>query len=305
MLFYKKYLKYKQKYLLKKQYGGVLSDEITSIIPYIQELEKYKITLEPVLTSNLSRLILDVKQFYRLKLSEIAQQRVLIQQTKHDNDCNEIPDIIIEMLWIGFYKCICDTITNYHESIMSDMDDSRMQRDKDIEIKLQAIHRLLEHQWNYYLPPLIDDIFIYDSHLTKEMLYSTKFAKANHLESQVKPPLYGYVNEPYLKTIIYYSYENYVDVYNEYITPDDGFMEINKIAEKINYAGNHCIQKIYGHDAEVSYDIPKLLNDKYENVTYRTLLQIFPHKIFVNLAPKLKHSYGRNYIHVSISTLYS
>ena len=96
MLFYKKYLKYKQKYLLKKQYGGVLSDEITSIIPYIQELEKYKITLEPVLTSNLSRLILDVKQFYRLKLSEIAQQRVLIQQTKHDNDCNEIPDIIID-----------------------------------------------------------------------------------------------------------------------------------------------------------------------------------------------------------------
>jgi hypothetical protein len=35
------------------------------------------------------------------------------------------------MLWIGFYKSICDTITTYHESIMSDRDDSRIERMTD------------------------------------------------------------------------------------------------------------------------------------------------------------------------------
>ncbi len=71
MSFYKKYLKYKQKYLLKKQYGGMLSHEITSVIPIIEELEKNKINLPVDISSTLSRLILEVKYFYRLNLKEI------------------------------------------------------------------------------------------------------------------------------------------------------------------------------------------------------------------------------------------
>lgn len=305
MSFKKKYLKYKQKYLLEKQYGGMLSDDIASIVPYIQKLERYpQITLPPELISDLDRLIQQVKAFYSSQLPHIQQIQEREQQMQGEVDCSNLPDIIIKMLWVGFYKCMCDTITNEHRRIMSGSDDSRIIRQDDIHIKLQAVHHLLSTRWDYYLPPLIHEIFIHPSHLTEEMLYSEKYAHKNHVESKVQEPRYGFVDAPYIEAVTHHSYEEFVDAYRRYQTSDDHHMGMEKIAEDIDYAKNKCISDIYGYSVmfpEVSYNIPQLLNDKYAGKTYKQVFEEFPLGTFINLEPQLEYHDG---IHVSISTLY-
>jgi len=329
MDYQKSYLKYKKKYIsLKKQYGGALSDEITSVVPIIQELEEYRIELSPDIVTILLRGIQLVKDFSESKSQEIHEKKSIKQQQvelerrqmlekKHaqrqqleENKRDEIPDRIIQMLWIGFYKSICDTITTYHESIMSHKDDSRDERMEDIKQKLQAINNLLKEQWNYYLPPLLSDLRLHDSFLKKEMLYSKKYGDKKIYLTQVQPR-YGYTNRP---EIVFntHSYEELVHAYEEIRTVEHDQMSIFFIAQQIKYAENNFIRDIYNvyqqHDAARDHShIPSLLHDKYGSMTYSQLLENFPERIFVNLEPSLdshSHQSHYHYIHISIRNLF-
>jgi hypothetical protein len=274
----KKYLKYKQKYLyLKSQYGGLSLDEINrKLVSYIIELEKYDIKLPEDINLKLNKVITDVKSFHKSKIKEMQEKKEILKQQKEkeiklqqqkqkEKELNDLANKIIKMLWVFFYKTLCDTITNYHHSIIEQYrDDSLEIRTTDLRIKLQEVNQLLMEKWNYYLPPLLSDIIFSDSKLKKEMLFSEGFIdfiwETRKIIVPRVEPQYGYINPPQLKLHVpKRSFENLMSEYEELI-------EISSYY-RIFESANHILESVD--------DVSQLLSDTWEEKNYAFLLTEF------------------------------
>jgi hypothetical protein len=82
----------------------------------------------------------------------------------------------------------------------------------------------------------------------------------------------------------YHCYNQIVGEYSKYITKEEDYMSIERIAFEINYAGNNLLKDIF-EQKKYNIDIAKLLKDKYGRMTYSELLGRFPENCFVNLEP--------------------
>jgi hypothetical protein len=169
MNYEKKYLKYKKKYFnIKNQYGGDLVDDVLRSQYIIKKLNENQIRIPPEIIQKLSHSLSELNTFYISTC--IEEQEVQQNQSKEEREKRMIPFIIVKILWINFFKNFCDKITEYHRRIIRNHDDSGQIRINDINQKLQSINVLLVQNWDYYLPPNLEDIQIPESNLTDAML---------------------------------------------------------------------------------------------------------------------------------------
>jgi hypothetical protein len=214
MNYQKKYLKYKQKYFnLKNQHGGDLADDVLRAHNNIKKLNQSSITIPSEIIQNLSRSLFELNTFYISLRIEEREEEMLKRM---------VPFTIVKILWINFFKNFCDIITRYHHSIMNSHDESTRIRILDIYQKLESIQELLL-EWDYYLPPNLEDIEIPESNLTEAMLFSEKYAHNIYREPQT-PVEIGFRNPPRFirKTKIPYNPE----------TMDHIIFKINNETEK-------------------------------------------------------------------------
>jgi len=194
MNYHKKYLKYKKKYFnLKNQHGGDLVDDVLIAHNIIKKLNDYKIAIPSEIITNLSHSLSTLNTFYiSTKIEEHEEQEKL---SKEEKDKRIVPFLIVQFLWINFFKSFCDRITEFHSSIIQSHDESFNIRRDDINLKLQSLNNLLLAEWNYYLPPQLEDISIPESNLTEAMLYSQRYADTVWSTPQ-RPIVIGFKNPP-------------------------------------------------------------------------------------------------------------
>jgi hypothetical protein len=200
MNYQKKYLKYKQKYFnIKNQHGGDLADDVLRVHNIIKKLNQSSITIPSEIIEKLSHSLSELNTFYTSLRIEEREEEMLKRM---------VPFTIVKILWINFFKNLCDRITGYHRSIMNNHDESSRIRIQDIYQKLESINDLLMLEWDYYLPPNLEDIEIPESNLTEAMLFSAKYAHNIYSEPQT-PVQIGFRNSPRFirKTGIHYNPE--------------------------------------------------------------------------------------------------
>jgi hypothetical protein len=274
MNYQKKYLKYKQKYFnIKNQHGGDLANDVLYVHNIIKKLNQYSITIPSEIIQNLSHSLSELNAFY---ISQRIEEHEL--QQKHSEEETQkrmTPLIIVKILWINFFKILCDRITEYHHSIMNNFDESSQIRIADINQKLQNINKLLVDEWNYYLPPGLEDIEIPESNLTAAMLISDRYANTTYSVQQ-RPVLIGFRNPPRFirKTKIPYNPE----------TMDHIIFEINDQTEE-----NVVLINIsrYGESWSENgiQDISSIIEGIFNEKKYSDLELFFKHheKKFINL----------------------
>jgi hypothetical protein len=285
MNYEKKYYKYKQKYLYlkKSQHGGLSLDQINKkLVNYIEELEKYNIELPEDINIKLNKIITDVQTFYKSKIKDMQKEKEILKQQKEkelkfqqqqqkEKELNDLLYEIIKMLWVFFYKTLCDTITSYHRDIKEQYRDNSLEKRKtDLRMKLQEVNQLLIKKWDYYLPPLLSDIIISDSKLKKEMLFSEGYI--SHMSEKLRvphvEPQYGYMNPPQLK--LNTPTRSFEDLMSKY-------REIGEIS--LYYSDFELLNK----SILDSVDVSQLLSDTYEGEKYAFLLK----KLNINLKPSI------------------
>jgi hypothetical protein len=235
MNYQKSYLKYKKKYLaLKNQYGGTLLDDISNANKNIRELASYSISIPSDIMSKLKAALDDLNRFYEAQGIRTLQLQETLSEEEREK--RQIPFIFVKCLWINFYKKICDEITAFHSSIMSQNDDSKLIRDQDINLKLQAIHNLLLREWNYYLPPAIEDIYLPPNNLQRQMLIS----------QTTTPVILGFNDVPRFvrKTIIPFD-ESMEQIIFEINRETTGNQIIQMVFPRIHYWSDYNIEGIH------------------------------------------------------------
>ena len=266
----KKYLKYKQKYLyLKNQHGGVLLNDITNLVTIIKELQDYGFQLEKDINCKLEEVIISVKEFHRSKMKEKKEEKQRQEQLLQQSKLRDLPIEIIRMLWVLFYKTLCDTITTYHSSL-NYLHDNLDELTNNFHQKLKEVNQLLIEKWDYYLPPLLSDIKFSDSKLKKEMLISLK---QYEMGDPYVEPQYGYIHPLELKDGIVHkhTYQNLIDEYRRN-------NECHGYFNDFNIEHENTLEGI---------DIAVLLNNTFEGKKYAEILQL--EGFFINFKPEIKN----------------
>ena len=278
MNYQKSYLKYKKKYLaLKNQYGGTLLDDISNADKNIRELTSYSISIPSDIMSKLKAALDDLNRFYEAQ--GIRTQQLQETLSEEEREKRQIPFVFVKCLWINFYKKICDEITDFHRSIMSRNDDSKLIRDQDINLKLQAIHNLLLREWNYYLPPAIEDIYLPPNNLEESMLYSQIYAFSHNLT--ITPHNLGFNDVPRFvrKTTIPFD-ESMEQIIFEINRETTGNQIISMVFQRIH--------NWYDYNIEGIHIIINKMVELFEDKKYSDLQDFFQKNeiYFVNLVIK-------------------
>lgn len=208
----------------------------------------------------------------KVKVQE-SQQRLREEEIEK----NKLPFITVKILWINFYKQIYDTITSFHQSIMSNYDNSIPIRQADINVKLADINNLLVNEWNYYLPPNVDDIQLPSNNLTRNMLFSERFAVTTY--STIVVPVIGFTNPPRLKRKNYIPYNPEDEETNETILSVNSQSENNDIIGMV-FSGIH-----FWYDYSID-NIKEFIEVTFLNKNYRDLPSFYHQKEidFINLS---------------------
>lgn len=282
MNYQKSYLKYKKKYLaLKDQYGGTLLDDISNADKNIRKLESFSISIPLDIISKLKAALDDLNRFYESQ--GIRTQQLQETLSEEEREKRQIPFVFVKCLWINFYKKICDEITNFHRSIMNEHDDSKLIRDQDINLKLQAIHNLLLREWDYYLPPAIEDIYLPPNNLEESMLYNQRYASFHRLT--IIPVILGFNGVPRFvgDTIIPFdeSMEEIIFQINKETTG-------NKIIEELNSSFTSWPD----YDIEGIHIIINKMEELFKDKKYSDLQEFFnKNEIgFINLVIKSEYN---------------